>query len=67
LLPAIRCPVLVLHGSLDRVTPAGAGRALAAALPNGRLHEFNGLGHAPFWTRPAEVARQIRGLCPWDR
>jgi pimeloyl-[acyl-carrier protein] methyl ester esterase len=67
LLPAIRCPALVLHGSLDRVTPAGAGRALAAALPHGRLHEFDGLGHAPFWTRPAEVARQIRGFSPWGR
>jgi len=66
-LPAIRCPALVLHGSLDRVTPAAAGRALAAALPHGSLHEFAGLGHAPFWTRPAEVAQTIREICPWGR
>jgi len=66
-LPAIRCPALVLHGSLDRVTPVEAGRALAAALPHGSLHEFAGLGHAPFWTRPAAVAEMIRKFCSWDR
>ena len=67
LLPAVRCPALVLHGSLDRVTPVGAGRALAAALPQGALHELGSLGHAPFWTRPAEVGQAIREFCAWDR
>jgi pimeloyl-[acyl-carrier protein] methyl ester esterase len=67
LLPAIRCPALVLHGSLDRVTPIGAGQALATARPHGTLREFAGLGHAPFWTRPAEVAQTIREFCPWGR
>lgn len=67
LLPAIRCPALVLHGTLDRVTPVGAGRALAAALPQGRLQEFPGLGHAPFWTQPAAVSAAIREFCAWGR
>jgi pimeloyl-[acyl-carrier protein] methyl ester esterase len=67
LLPGIRCPVLVAHGTLDRVTPVGAGRALAQLLPQAELCEFAGLGHAPFWTQPATVARAIREFCPWDR
>jgi pimeloyl-[acyl-carrier protein] methyl ester esterase len=67
LLAEIRCPTLVVHGMLDRVTPVGAGQALAAALPHGKLCGFAGLGHAPFWTRPAEVARVIREYCAWDR
>jgi pimeloyl-[acyl-carrier protein] methyl ester esterase len=67
LLPAIRCPALVMHGSLDRVAPVGAGRALADTLPHGQLREFAGLGHAPFWTQPITVAQSIRDFCPWDR
>lgn len=66
-LPVVSCPALVLHGSLDRVIPVGAGRALAAALPQGRLHELAGAGHAPLWTRPAEIAAAIRKFCSWAR
>ena len=66
-LSAVHCPALVIHGSLDRVTPVGAGRALAAALPQGELHEFAGLGHAPFWTQPAAVAAVLQEFCQWDR
>ena len=62
ILPAISCPALVLHGTLDRVTPAGAGRALAAALPQGQLHEIAGAGHAPLWTRPARSCRRHPGV-----
>jgi pimeloyl-[acyl-carrier protein] methyl ester esterase len=66
-LSEVSCPALVLHGSGDRVTPAGAGRALVDLLPDGRLIEFAGAGHAPHWTRPAEVVEAIREFCPWDR
>ena len=67
LLPAIACPTLVVHGALDAVTPVGAGRALAAVLPLGRLHEINDAGHAPHWTRPQDVAKAITEFCAWDR
>ena len=66
-LPAIDCPTLVLHGTADQVTPIQAGRALAAALPHGQLREFVGVGHAPLWTRPLEVAGAIREFCAWGR
>lgn len=67
LLPGIACPTLVVHGLLDRVTPVGAGRALAAALPQGRLQEVVSAGHAPFWTQPQAVAAMIREFCAWGR
>lgn len=67
LLPKITCPTLVVHGSCDRVTPVGAGRALAAALPHGWLTELAGAGHAPFWTQPLAVAQAIREFCAWVR
>lgn len=67
LLAGITCPTLVIHGALDRITPVGAGRALAAALGNGRFLEVAGAGHAPFWSRPAAVGQAIREFCTWDR
>jgi pimeloyl-[acyl-carrier protein] methyl ester esterase len=64
---AIPCPTLVVHGTEDRIVPVGAGRALAAALPQGRLCEFAATGHAPHWTRRQETAEAIREFCTWGR
>lgn len=63
LLASIDCPALVVHGDCDRIAPAGAGAALAAALPHGAWHPLAGAGHAPLWTRPAECAALIRDFC----
>src|SRR5205807_1852267 len=52
-LPLVRIPALVVSGGLDRITPAAAGRALAAALPKGRYVEFARAAHAPFLSSPA--------------
>ena len=53
-------PALVVGGQYDRVTPPGAARALAAALPHARHHEFARCGHAPFLTHEAEFAALLR-------
>jgi pimeloyl-[acyl-carrier protein] methyl ester esterase len=66
-LAQVTCPTLVIHGSLDRLTPLAAGTALAAALPLGQLQEVAGAGHAPFWTQPLVVAGAIREFCAWGR
>ncbi len=63
LLAAIDCPTLVVHGACDRIAPAGAGEAMAAALPRAAWHLLAGAGHAPLWTRPAECAALIRDFC----
>jgi pimeloyl-[acyl-carrier protein] methyl ester esterase len=55
-LPAIHLPVLLLQGEADTVCPVGAARATAALLPAGRLVTFPAVGHAPFISRPDEVA-----------
>lgn len=62
LLPRIVCPVLVVHGTRDGVTPVGAGRALAAMLPQGAVLEMPDAGHAPFWTRPQVMALALGAL-----
>jgi pimeloyl-[acyl-carrier protein] methyl ester esterase len=54
ILSAIDCPALVVHGELDLITPAEAGRYLARRLPRGELALLSGTGHAPFLSRPQE-------------
>jgi pimeloyl-[acyl-carrier protein] methyl ester esterase len=44
----LRQPVLVITGERDRLTPAEAGRRLAAAVPEGEYLEFPGAAHVPF-------------------
>ncbi len=44
-LPAIHCPVLVLVGEEDTLTPPAESRAIAAAVPDGRLVVIPGAGH----------------------
>nr|NIQ96958.1 alpha/beta fold hydrolase [Desulfuromonadales bacterium]NIR34436.1 alpha/beta fold hydrolase [Desulfuromonadales bacterium]NIS42973.1 alpha/beta fold hydrolase [Desulfuromonadales bacterium] len=55
-LPHLDCPTLVMHGEQDRICPAGAGRAMAEAIPKARLEIVSGVGHAPFLSKPQPVA-----------
>lgn len=55
---AIRCPALVILAELDRMTPAKAGRALAAAIPGAELHVIARSGH----TLPTEKPREVNAL-----
>ena len=55
----VRCPVLVVEGSLDPdwVDPRAEGEAIVAALPDGlgRLEVIEGAGHYPHVQHPDEV------------
>src|SRR3954468_1033576 len=42
---AIACPVVVLHGSADRIVPADHARHTAAIVPGARLCIIEGHGH----------------------
>jgi len=42
---ALHCPVLVLHGTEDRVIPVENGRRLAGAIPGAKLVLLEGAGH----------------------
>jgi pimeloyl-ACP methyl ester carboxylesterase len=56
----VRCPVLVVEGSLDPdwVDPQGEGEAIVAALPDGlgRVAVVEGAGHYPHTQFPDETA-----------
>lgn len=63
LVASVKQPTLVIHGSLDKITPVEAGRQLAELLPQGSFVEYPGVGHGPFLSRPDDVAAAIRRFC----
>ena len=50
---AIETPALIVSGDRDTLTPSGASRWLADALPDARHIEINGAAHAPFLSHRA--------------
>ncbi|MGW7362911.1 alpha/beta fold hydrolase [Streptomyces sp. NPDC054841] len=58
-LDVIEAPVLVLTGAADIAARPDDGRALAAALPDGRYVQVDGCGHFPMLERPALMARTV--------
>jgi len=47
-LPAVRVPTLVLHGSEDTVVPSEVAEYVASKIPTARLVEVQGAGHLAF-------------------
>jgi pimeloyl-ACP methyl ester carboxylesterase/predicted glycosyltransferase len=55
----VRCPVLVIHGDHDEVSPHARGAELAR-VTGGRLVTLAGSGHGPHARDPVQVNRLIR-------
>ena len=55
----VRCPVLVIHGTKDRITPYADGKALAK-ITGGRLETVEGAGHLPHARKPVQVNLAMR-------
>jgi pimeloyl-ACP methyl ester carboxylesterase len=58
---SVRCPVLLMHGSLDPRVSAQDMQAIHDALPGKKaLHSFAGLGHESYVNRrPAEWREMV--------
>ena len=56
---SLRCPSLVIHGELDRISPLERGRRLAE-LTHGRLVTMRGSGHGLHMRDPVKVNLLIR-------
>ncbi|RNC71369.1 MAG: alpha/beta fold hydrolase [Desulfuromonadales bacterium] len=52
MLAAVTCPSLVIHGDRDAVCVPGAGRFMADHIPDACMATMDGVGHAPFLSRP---------------
>jgi pimeloyl-ACP methyl ester carboxylesterase/predicted glycosyltransferase len=55
----VRCPVLVIHGTDDRITPYMDGKILAK-ITGGRLETVEGAGHLPHARKPVQVNLALR-------
>jgi pimeloyl-ACP methyl ester carboxylesterase/predicted glycosyltransferase len=58
-LRGVDCPVLVVHGDRDKITPPRDGRALAR-LSGGALEVVKGGGHFPHARKPVQVNLALR-------
>jgi len=56
----IAVPTTLILGERDMMTPAKAGKALAAALPNARTVVLRGAGHMMMVERPDELLAALR-------
>lgn len=54
LLPQITLPTLLLHGTADTICLPGASSYMAERLPAAVLRLLEGVGHAPFLSRPGQ-------------
>jgi pimeloyl-ACP methyl ester carboxylesterase/predicted glycosyltransferase len=55
----VKCPVLVIHGNEDEITPYADGKALAK-ITGGRLETVEGAGHLPHARKPVQVNLALR-------
>lgn len=71
-LPAFRVPTLIVHGTSDKTVPIDAtGRAVAQAVPQATLLEYEGGPHGVFATHTERLTRDLldflSGRAPEDR
>jgi pimeloyl-ACP methyl ester carboxylesterase len=59
LLPAIRCPTMVLVGAQDEATPPALSQEMAAAIPGARLVTVPECGHLSTMERPDAVTAEL--------
>jgi len=58
---SVTVPATLILGERDMMTPARAGRALAAALPNARTVVLPGAGHMMMVERPDQLLAALQG------
>ena len=58
-LPAVRVPTLVIHGSEDQFVPTEAARYLADQIPGARFIELAGVGHLALEHGAAAISGEV--------
>ncbi len=59
LLTRMTLPVLVTHGTDDRLVLPGMGQFTAATVPSAKLSLYDGVGHAPFFEDALRFNREL--------
>jgi pimeloyl-ACP methyl ester carboxylesterase len=60
---AIRCPVIALHGSADKVIPLASARTIQQCIPGARFEVIPGAGHAMVFVQGPAIAARLLALC----
>ncbi len=60
----VRCPTLVVSGTVDRMTPPRVGQALADAVPGARYEALPGTGHMIPTEAPRQLLKLLRAFIP---
>jgi pimeloyl-ACP methyl ester carboxylesterase len=62
-LPSVRVPTLILHGSEDAIVPLDVARYVASRIPTARVVEIPGVGHLAFGDPAASlIGDEIEGF-----
>jgi 3-oxoadipate enol-lactonase len=61
-LAGLRLPVLILHGSEDRLVPSANAHLLAERIPGARVVLLPGAGHLYHWEQPEEADRVVEAF-----
>ena len=59
-LGAVTCPLLVLGGADDQLTPPDCAREIAAGVPGAELHLLADCGHMLTWEQPEAVSALLQ-------
>jgi pimeloyl-ACP methyl ester carboxylesterase len=59
ILSELRVPVLVTHGTMDRIIAPAMGAFTAGQVPGARLSLYDGIGHSPFWEDAPRFNREL--------
>lgn len=63
-LDQLECPVMIMHGTADRLLPFGNGESLASKLPQAEFIPLEGAGHLLPLERPRELIAAIDRFFP---
>jgi pimeloyl-ACP methyl ester carboxylesterase len=58
-LSQLRVPVLVTHGTMDRIIAPAMGAFTVSQAPGARLSLYDGIGHSPFWEDAPRFNREL--------
>jgi pimeloyl-ACP methyl ester carboxylesterase len=63
LLPKIRKPALITHGSEDAIVKPAVIDQHKAGMAHAQIHKIANTGHAPFWDDPTTFNQRLRAFC----